>query len=467
LILSEESLSPALRASLYWLGILEETEGSAPKALGWLQALWALGADHLPLGLTHDLGFLLLRGEAVRMYSSRHLGDWTREERVQRLRYEDSLLGRWLLDEGIKTASLIIRALPEKLREAALIHAIDLILTKPLLALELPEGNTALLRREGAGWLEPISDLPWEMELDPAWKKFAGESLERCIEPLKGSPLRERDLWELEHFAELPSESARLALRQLHALKESVGSISRARAIQMERRAEIPSTNEESGEFPAGGFNALSTRGRMENLVRSEIAYVDAPLGELPFDLFDLRFLLGELLYYTRDESPLLDAQRNFTFLIDRPSTFRQKQPEFPAQDLLLLEGFLLALKADLESIFGPSALKMLWIWRCVDVEDEGVAQEEMRLLSLSLSAELAHRRLRLELLREEEFPARALVISPNLPPRGPRLGPWLRIEGSSWRLSQNGKWSELEVLKPRLLLDALLEALLKPREQR
>src|SRR5690606_34302438 len=119
-------------------------------------------------------------------------------------------------------------------------------------------------------------------------------------------------LWELRHLAALPSASTRLALRELHAASAAIGPVSASLALLVRRRAqEVAVDDEQASHYPAGGFDALSTRGRFENLVRSEVAYVGEGRDQLgSIDLFDVRYAGGELLFYTRDESPLFDQRR-------------------------------------------------------------------------------------------------------------------------------------------------------------
>ena len=52
--------------------------------------------------------------------------------------------------------------------------------------------------------------------------------------------------------------------------------------------------------YPVGGFTSISTRGSIESLLHSQLAYMET--DERP-DLFDIKFLRDELLYYARDEN--------------------------------------------------------------------------------------------------------------------------------------------------------------------
>lgn len=429
----------ALCAAAYTFGAQVPIDEAAPRALGWLRRLWAEGADHLPFVFVHDLGFLLLHGARFRLRSTQDLGAWPEEERAGRLAYEDQALGRWLLDERVLQASAAINGLAAELRDAAIAYALRLALEAPLRGADLLIGNAAFLRELEA---EIVEGLRAAAPPDEAWRRFAFEIRDTAIEALPRGPLFSlADLWELERFAALPLESTRLALRALQAVRDALPPVHVAIAGRLKRLAqEIPVEDKDSDHFPAGGFDALSSQGRMENLVRSEVAYVDTEIGG-GLDLFDLRYVLGELLYYTRDDSPLLEARRVFTFVIDQPARLRHKHKGLPAQTLTLVEGVLLRLERDLSDIFGARAVETRWLWRAQTSEDEAAAAEEEALLRQLLASALAHRRVRLSRLDPETaWPSgRCLIFSPMPPPpkKDRPEGVWMRVGDLAWILEE------------------------------
>ncbi len=461
--IERDSLVDALRAQLCWCGLVEEWAESVPRALGWLRARWGEGEDHLPLNLVHDLGHVLLRGRAIRAASGRDLGRWPPHERALRLAYEDRFVSRWLLDSSVHEAHVTLAGLPGEVRDRAIAHAIGLAFAG-LSADGLPRGNAAHLRARadevGAGEeAEPSASAEWRAAA-AAWT----EALLAGIPD--GRLFDEADLWELAHFAELPSDSARLALRALHEVQSDAGRVTPSVAAHAKRRAqEVPVDLEAADTFPAGGFDAIATRGRFENLVRSEVVYVGVG-EEVGVDLFDVRYVQGELLYYTRDESPLLDAHRVFAVVVDAPAELRRKDSELPTQDLVLAQGLGLALRADLADVFGPHALTLHWRWRLREVEDLDVAAEEEGLVALALGAEIAHRRVTLDTLEDLEELERlpGVVFSPRVAPAvGRRRHVWVQVGGPAWCVSR-GDTSTTHDLRDadgsRALLDAILESL-------
>ncbi|HEY8376760.1 MAG TPA: hypothetical protein VIK91_09740, partial [Nannocystis sp.] len=230
--------------------------------------------------------------------------------------------------------------------------------------------------------------------------------------------------------------------------------------MAVRRRAqEVAVDEDDASHYPAGGFDALSTRGRFENLVRSEVAYVDAGREELEvIDLFDVRFAQGELLFYTRDESPLFDQRRRVTVVIERPLDQRHKHPELSAQTLVLVEAATLRLQADMMQVFGPTGTELHLRWRPGGKADREAAEEEARLMAMTLAAELAHRRVTLGIVESwQEVGSRGLVVFATHQ-EDPRVGAraWVRVGEPVWQLGGE-RFVVGEAGGLRALLDAVL----------
>ena len=470
--LQREELLPALRAWADVCGYGGTLAETLPTALGWLRALWEAGDDALPLDLVHDLGVLLLEGRGFAFASSQDLALWSEEERSTRLSYEDRVLGRWVLDPSVGEAHVAIAGLSGELRGRAVAHAVGLALGTAARRAEgsvgLGVGNPANLR---SAWREAVALLgAWRgrgeregEEVDAGWQAWALEKRAAVLARLgEGRLFSPEDLWELAHLAELPSESTRLALRELHAAAGAIGGVGPGVAMLVRRRAqEVAVDDNDASHYPAGGFDALSTRGRFENLVRSEVAYVDEGrelLGTI--DLFDVRFAQGELLFYTRDESPLFDQRRSVTVVIDRPHELRHKHPELAAQTLVLVDAAVLRLQADMLQVFGPVGAELHLRWRVATGGDREAAEEEGRLMGLTLADDVAHRRVTLATIAEWDAGPRGLVVfaaqheDPRVEARA-----WVRVGQPRWWLGDLG-FAVGEEGGLRGLLDAILQRL-------
>ena len=469
--LQREELLPALRAWAEVCGYGGALAETLPTALGWLRALWEAGDDALPLDLVHDLGVLLLEGRGFTFASSQDLALWSEEERSARLSYEDRVLGRWVLDPSVGDAHVAIAGLGGEHRGRAVAHAVGLALgtasRRAEASVDLGAGNPATLR---SAWREALALLgAWrrrsegegaDSEVDAGWRAWALERRAALLAQLgEGRLFSPEDLWELAHLAELPSESTRLALRELHAATAAIGGLGPGVAMLVRRRAqEVAVDDHDASHYPAGGFDALSTRGRFENLVRSEVAYVDEGrelLGTI--DLFDVRFAQGELLFYTRDESPLFDQRRSVTVVIERPLELRHKHPELAAQTLVLVDAAVLRLQADMLQVFGPNGAELHLRWRAA-AGDREAAEEEARLMALTLADDLAHRRVTLATIEGyAEVGTRGLVVF-AAQQEDPKIGAraWVRVGQQRWWLGEEG-FAVGEAGGLRGLLDAIL----------
>src|SRR5690606_15361439 len=93
--------------------------------------------------------------------------------------------------------------------------------------------------------------------------------------------------------------------------------------------------------FPAGGFASLATRGSIESLLHSQLAFMDPDVRP---DLFDARFVRDELLYYARDDSEFARPRLAWFFIFHANlDQARQKHPGLPYQNIMLMLGLLIA----------------------------------------------------------------------------------------------------------------------------
>ncbi len=468
--LSREQLQNALVAWSYFVGGGGESlRESITPALSWTEARWDAGDDYLPLTLVHDLGHLLLRGREFRFASAKNLARWPEDERAQRMAYEDRVIGRWAVDPSVTDAHVAIAGMNPVVRNTAIAHAVGLALSGPLRGNdEIATCNPAHLR----GYQEQLLTLiPEQFEewLDNApeekWRLWAREQLELCIAALPSTRLfRPEDLWEIANLERLPSDSARLALREVNTNASRVGTLSPTIANSIRRKAkEVPVDAEEADQYPAGGFDAISTKGTFENLVRSEVAYVGEGQEDLGIDLFDIRFAEGELLYYTRDESPMLDARRDVTFVFDRPAEQRFKVPSLPSQTLVLSQALAFAVQGDLVKVFGPAGSKAKFIWIAGTDADREAAKEEHQLLSFLLGSEVAHRRAELSIVDNwDHIPEHGrMVFSPRAEQQDTPRVCWIRVGQELWKIGET-VFDLREELSPRALADHLLLAIAK-----
>ncbi|MFO0624310.1 MAG: hypothetical protein U0325_01735 [Polyangiales bacterium] len=426
----------------------DDLRRTIPPALAWTRALWSLGEDRASLAVVHDLGWVLLRGPDTRAsLPAARPGD---PRRADDLAWRDRALARWRADPSAREAHVVLAATPEAQRDDAVAHALSRCLPPMLRDLDLPRGNPAQLRGIDEALLAALDEPVDDDALREALAQRAA-----LLRALPDAPLfTPEDLWEVAHRRALPGEAARHALRTLHRLVAAIAPCAPARLAALRRGpARELLDADDPGRFPAGGFDALATRGALENLVRSEAAFVGEAVPQLPgLDLFDLRLATDELLYYTRDESPLAGARRAVRFVVDAPASLRVKQPAHPAQALVMVDALMLATHRDLLDALGPHAARTEVRWRAERPEDRDAADEERALLTLAWGAELAHRRVS---LGGEGVPGGVtVVLSPRDPSDEVPHDAWMVVRGEAWR------WGG-EALPPgdlRAAVDAVLD---------
>jgi vWA domain found in the FtsH ternary systems len=116
---------------------------------------------------------------------------------------------------------------------------------------------------------------------------------------------------------------------------------------------------EDESVYPVGGFSSMSTAGSIENLVTSELIYMNPPGQENDgVDLFDMRYVEGELLYYTRDEAIFVRRRRQIIFAIDAHLVrARVKDPGLPWQRIVLVLAVLVTVTKKLVELLGTEDL--------------------------------------------------------------------------------------------------------------
>jgi hypothetical protein len=182
------------------------------------------------------------------------------------------------------------------------------------------------------------------------------EDLIAAVRPM-AEMLGAEDLFELEHGTALSNFGQRLALRQvLTAAGVLSEALPRHRLRPLTGRQEVPTRILDEDIYPVGGYASLSTRGSIESLLHSQLAFMEK--DERP-DLFDIKFLREELLYYSRDENNFLRRRRTFVFaLLPDLVQARFKDAALPWQRIILLLAGILAVFGKLSEWLSTDALQ-------------------------------------------------------------------------------------------------------------
>jgi hypothetical protein len=206
------------------------------------------------------------------------------------------------------------------------------------------------------------------------------------------------DISQLERGTVLKPEGEQLAERQvLQAANLLEAALPRHRLRPRARRMEVPTRILDEDTYPVGGFTSLATRGSVESLLHSQLAFMEP--NERP-DLFDIKFLRDELLYYARDENQFLRRRRTFVFVLypdlDR-TRFKDRGLEFQRGVLLL--GLLFTLVRKLSEWLSNDALSFRFVF--VAEGDSDPLKPERDLLASLFLDEIANGSV--HLLKEPE----------------------------------------------------------------
>lgn len=191
------------------------------------------------------------------------------------------------------------------------------------------------------------------------------------------------DISQLERGTALKPEGEQLAERQvLRAAHLLESALPRHRLRPQARRMEVPTRILDEDTYPVGGFTSLATRGSIESLLHSQLAYMEE--DERP-DLFDIKFLRDELLYYARDENQFLRRRRTFVFVLypDLDQTrFKDRGLDFQRGVLLL--ALLSTVVRKLSEWLSTDALTFQFVF-VVEGENDPLKPERELLASLFL----------------------------------------------------------------------------------
>ncbi|PIE19951.1 MAG: hypothetical protein CSA65_00465 [Proteobacteria bacterium] len=367
---------------------------SVALASPWVRAALEEAPQLPPVGVIADVG-QLLAGAALDSSRALSSGDPAVDRALAR--YDEHVLGRLAADPRLEAAADALARLPERQRPAAVALVVEHLLgnlgfdggapVRPAIArrllnrppAELLDLGLSALRHQ-AGGAEGVAALV------ASYEELAQRA--RHLRML----LSDAIVFALENLEVLRSRAQRLAAGQMVEIAAAFDKAipQRLRRI-VRRRGDVQTRVEDDSHYPTGGFSAISNSGSLENLVSSELAYMD-PAEEAgeggereANDLFDVRYAEGELLYYTRDESVFSRNRRLIVFsLAPDLVQARFKDAQLPAQRLVMALGLLLSAARRLSDWLRDEALEL----RVVLLDDErGVAplSEEREVATLLL----------------------------------------------------------------------------------
>jgi vWA domain found in the FtsH ternary systems/N-terminal helical region fused to the FtsH ternary system vWA domain len=402
LLRDPETARQYLLQGLWFQRAVHPGTATLQRALRWSLIVADAGHPLPPTGFVADLGHIALGREReeraakevlalpgvppglIRTYEDHVLGkiyaDWSFErasDALKRIRAERKLGTDPLDEKEVPRRTEERRALGlayviKQFRERAEINGVELspaVIRGLLDSREKPED----LLRQGWESLHQHGPLPYLIEL-----------YEQLIAAARRLPevLALEDVLALEQQTALLSMGEYVAHRQiLQTAARLEESLPRSKVRPLSGRREVPTRVLDEDTYPVGGFTSISTRGSVESLLQSQLAFMEKDPRERP-DLFDMKYLRDELYFYSRDENQFLRRRRSFLFVLQPDlRTARYKDPELPCQRIVLVLATLVAAVRRLADWLGHDALRFEFLF--VQTEKDRPLEEEAKLLTL------------------------------------------------------------------------------------
>ncbi len=367
---------------------------TVPALFEWLLLLAGEGLPVPPIGFLADLGFLALgTREAPPPLPAR---DVPGVDPGLLRRYEDYCLGKLYGDLSFERgADAILRyEVADRGRGLAYL-AQRLMFQTGFAGATLNPATIRSLARQPAEELLPAA---WRTLAEQGLAAIAIEQYESLIEVVRGTGdlLTTADLFELERGTALAEFGQRLALRQvLQAADLLRAGIPRQKPRPASPRRQVATRLVTEDAYPVGGFSSISTKGSIESLLHSQLVYLER--GARP-DLFDVKFVRDELLYYSRDENQFL-RRRTTLLVVLTPELVRArtKDATLPYQRIVLALGLVVALAGKLREWLSDETLQT----HVVLLSENGSQplSDEQALLELLLAEEIEHGAARVQSL--------------------------------------------------------------------
>ncbi len=367
--------------------VLPPAPSSVGRVLEWALEIASAGQPLPPVGFVADLGHSAFGLDQGARRGAREPKGPGLPPALARS-YEDHVLGKAYADATFERAADALRRYQGRDRARGLAFVISQFRERAGFGgVHLSPGVIKTLQRESPervlaeGEESLTRDGPLPLLLD-LYEHLTASA--RRVQELLGP----EDIFELEHRTALDDLGQRVALRQvLRAADRLESYLPRHRVRPRAGRQEVPTRILDEDTYPVGGFSSLSTRGTMESLLHSQLAYMEE--DDRP-DLFDVKYLRDELLYYARDENQFLRRRRTFVLALHADlAQARYKDAELPWQRIILVLALLVTAVRKASEWLSTDALRFDVLF--VGEGDPEPLQEERRLLETLLREQLAN----------------------------------------------------------------------------
>ena len=273
--------------------------------------------------------------------------------------YEDQVLGKVYGELAFERAGDALRRFTQKDRVIGLAYVIRQFRERgDFGGVEVPPGIIRLLLE---GQPEDLLRRGWDSLTSHGPMPLLVESYESLIDMARRAAeiLTPEDVIAIEHRTVLADKSQYLAHRAvLQTANRLAESLPRHKMKPLAGRREVPTRILDEDTYPVGGFSSLSTKGSVESLLHSQLAYIEDDPNLRP-DLFDVKLVRDELYYYSRDENQFLRRRRLFLFCL-APDLVQDRfpDPDLPFNRSVMIMGMLVAAVRKLSDWLSTDAIK-------------------------------------------------------------------------------------------------------------
>lgn len=348
-------------------------------ALEWAMEVASAGHPLPPIGFVADVGNVAVGVDSAdRQKEPLHLPGWPP---ALGRSYEDHVLGRFYSDWTFERAGDAVKKFKDKDRARGVAYMVNQIRERaglpgvslpPAIIRGLQTSNPDEVLRAGWDGLEQAGPLPLLIDLYEALVSAGRRWAE---------VLAQEDILALEQGTALADMGQYVAHRQILQTTARIESHLPGRPVKpLIGRKEVPTRVLDEDQYPVGGYTSISTKGSIESLLHSQLAYMEP---ESP-DLFDMKFVRDELFYYSRDENQFLRRRRAFVFvLFPDLIAARFKDTELPCQRIVMVQSLVTALVRKLSDWLSTDAIRFEVLF--VQEAGRNPLAEEAKLLTLLL----------------------------------------------------------------------------------
>lgn len=282
--------------------------------LRWAAELVSEGAPLPPLGFVADVGRVV--AGSLRNIDAQPAAAPVELDAAIWRRYEDYVVGKLYADMSFERGVDAVQQYSGRDRDRAIAYILNAVRSRcgfggVLLSPAVLSGLRDLKPAEVLGQARH------ELE-QSGWNEDLVEEFEDLTNAVRmtGDLLGPEDIFELESGTALDEFGQRVALRQvLQASAYMEAGLPKQKPRATPRQYSVATNIMDEDSYPIGGFTSISNRGTMESLLRSELAYMDPQDATRP-DIFDIKYVRDELLYYARDENQFLRRRLSYFFII-------------------------------------------------------------------------------------------------------------------------------------------------------